>query len=174
MAGTPKYTIFKTRWGYFGLAATKKGLLRTHLPLAGPENIELNFSAEFDGIEFDKNLLKELQQQIVAYFEGIYTIFDQDLPLVLSNGSEFKRAVLTACRAVPPGQIVSYSRLAEKVDSPRAFRAVATVMAKNPFPLIVPCHRVIRADGSLGGFSAQGGIGLKKKLLNLERRLRNR
>ena len=82
--------------------------------------------------------------------------------------SEFAKSVLTACRAIKFGQTISYLGLAEKAGHPTAARAVGNVMAKNPLPLIVPCHRVLNADGRAGGFSATGGISLKKKMLELE------
>ncbi len=71
---------------------------------------------------------------------------------------------------MPYGETRSYKWLAGEAGSPRAYRAVGQAMAKNPFPLVVPCHRVVASDGSLGGFS--GGLDLKKALLDLERSLR--
>ncbi len=194
---TIKYTIFKTKWGYFGLAATDKGLLRTCLPLSNPEKVKLQIlRASFVGrepsienraslvrrsfgeggsIEFDKALFKTAQEQITAYFEGDCINF-RAIPIVLacperSRGDGlglFARRVLTACRDIEFGRIVTYGRLAELAGKSGAARAVGGVMAKNPLPLIIPCHRVICANGTLGGFSATGGVNLKKRMLELE------
>jgi methylated-DNA-[protein]-cysteine S-methyltransferase len=107
---------------------------------------------------------------------------DFNLPLDLSGLSAFTIAVLEACRRIPRGQTRSYSWVASQIGKPRAARAVGQALARNPLPIIVPCHRVVRADatlsakvpgglritsGSLGGFSA--GLRLKKALLRIER-----
>jgi O-6-methylguanine DNA methyltransferase len=116
----------------------------------------------------DKGLFKTLQQQITAYFEGAYVSFGSDVPIILDRLSPFARSVLTACRALKFGHVVTYSRLAGKLDKPLAARAVGNALAKNPLPLVIPCHRVVRNDGRLGGFSAPGGKDLKARLLRHE------
>lgn len=78
----------------------------------------------------------------------------------------FQRQVLKQACRIPRGKVSTYSGLAEKVGKPGAARAVGTVMANNPFPIVIPCHRVIRADGTLGGFG--GGLEMKKKMLKSE------
>ncbi|MGD9645974.1 MAG: methylated-DNA--[protein]-cysteine S-methyltransferase [Pirellulales bacterium] len=82
----------------------------------------------------------------------------------------FARRVLDACRRIPYGQTRSYAQLAAAAGSPGAARAVGTVMAKNKFPLIIPCHRVVGSQGKLGGFSAPGGLEMKQRILDLENR----
>ena len=89
----------------------------------------------------------------------------RDVPLDL-HGTEFQRAVWEAMRAIPPGQTVSYSGLAAAIGHPKAYRAVAQACARNPLPIVVPCHRVIASGGGLGGFS--GGLWRKKTLLERE------
>jgi len=186
-----KYVIFKTKWGYFGLAGTEYALCRTQLPGPKPEKIKSlllkNLSApnrvprqscdrkgavihehQVSSIDFDKTFFKTLQEQITAYFEGAYINFSRDVPLVLDGFSLFGISVLTACRAIEFGQTISYSGLAKKSGRPNASRAVGSTLAINPLPLLIPCHRVIRSDGKLGGFSAPGGITFKKKMLKLE------
>jgi methylated-DNA-[protein]-cysteine S-methyltransferase len=169
-----KYTIFKTRWGYFGLVGTEFALLRTHLPAPEPEKIKrqllknLSFVNRDSRIEFEKALFKELQKQIIAYFEGFLVNFEPNLPLVLEGLSSFSSSALTACRVIRFGQTTSYSGLAKKIGRPGAARAVGSALAKNPLPLIIPCHRIIRGDGKIGGFSAAGGTDLKAKLLKHE------
>ncbi|MBE3144695.1 MAG: MGMT family protein [Planctomycetes bacterium] len=90
-------------------------------------------------------------------------------PLALDSLPAFTRKVLDACRKIPAGKTVSYSQLAGMIGKPRASRAVGSALARNPIPLIIPCHRVVHSDGSLGNFSAPGGTSLKKMLIDLER-----
>jgi methylated-DNA-[protein]-cysteine S-methyltransferase len=162
-----KYTVFKTKWGYFGLVANKKGLLRTCLPCPNSHFIKHRLLTGLDNPQFDQNLLRPLQDEVIAYFKGKPVRFG--VPLALDGLAPFVRKVLTACRKIPSGKTVSYSQLAKIIGKPGASRAVGNALAKNPIPLIIPCHRVIRHDGSLGNFSAIGGTILKKRLLTLER-----
>jgi methylated-DNA-[protein]-cysteine S-methyltransferase len=163
-----KYTIFNTKWGYFGLAGTDSGLCRTQLPGANREKIKSLLLKNLPSCQFDKNFLKPLQEQIAAYFEGTCVKFDSNIPLFLNGFSPFGTSVLAACRNIGFGQTTTYGQLAKKSCSPNASRAAGSVLAKNPLPLIIPCHRIIRNDGKLGGFTSPGGITLKKRLLSHE------
>jgi len=164
------YTIFNTEWGCFGLAATEDGLIRTCLPEPNPEKIKARLLKNLPTARHSQWLFNPIQQQIIAYFEGARINFFTDVPLVLDEFSPFTQQVLTACRKIRFGQTTSYHELAEKVRCPAGSRAVAGALAKNPLPLIIPCHRVIASDGKIGGFSAPGGITLKEKLLQLEQK----
>jgi len=166
---TMKYTIFSTAWGYFGLAADKKGLIRTCLPHKDRKTVEKCLLAGLENPQFNKNLLRPLQKQIIAYFAGKSTLRPQSSALRLLNLTPFARKVLAACRKIPAGKTVSYSQLAGMIGKPRASRAVGSALARNPIPLIIPCHRVIHSDGSLGNFSAFGGTSTKSKLIKLEK-----
>ena len=88
--------------------------------------------------------------------------------LDISSGTVFQQKVWKELSKIPYGKTISYKELAKKVGSPRGFRAVGNANGKNPFPLIIPCHRVIANDGSLGGYSC--GLGLKMILLGIERK----
>jgi methylated-DNA-[protein]-cysteine S-methyltransferase len=178
MADMVKYTIFKTKWGYFGLAANNAGLIRTVLPCPDRKITQNHLLAGLHKPTFDKNLLKPLQEKIVAYFDGRTVKFNGDVPPVICNPGSFMKKVLARCAKIPYSKTVSYSQLARLVCKPLAARAVGNALAKNPVPLIIPCHRVIHADGSIGNFSAFlsrragtiiGGKALKLKLLQLER-----
>ncbi len=189
-----KYTIFETGWGYFGLVGTEYGLLRTCLPgpatekikgqllkslppvnrepsignrVSSVENRASSIQNQLSRIEYDKIFFKTAQEQIIAYFEGSCVDF-RNIPIVLSSLSQFCRLVLTACRNIEFGRTVSYSALAKKIGRPAAARAVGSALARNPLPLIIPCHRIVRSDGKIGGFSAAGGKTLKTKLLKHE------
>ena len=173
-----KYAIFRTKWGYFGLAGTEDALCRTHLPGPEPEKLKSHLlkslplecrvsSIEYraSSIEFDKTFFKTIQEQIVAYFDCVRVNFSPDIPLSLDGFGCFFRSVLTACRRVTFAQTITYGELAKRSGRPAAARAVGNTLAKNPLPLIIPCHRVIRSDGNLGGFSGLGGLSLKRRLL---------
>jgi methylated-DNA-[protein]-cysteine S-methyltransferase len=80
----------------------------------------------------------------------------------------FRRAVYEALREVEPGETVTYAELAGRIGRPGAHRSVGTALSRNPAPVFVPCHRVVRSDGGLGGFTAEGGLALKREMLTLE------
>ena len=111
----------------------------------------------------DVRAYPHLFRQLAAYVAGHPTPLD--VPVVLDTLTPFQRRVLEACRSIPFGQVRTYRDLADHMGSPAACRAVGAALARNPVPLVVPCHRVVRTDGTLGGFSAPGGLGLKRRLL---------
>jgi methylated-DNA-[protein]-cysteine S-methyltransferase len=166
-----KYAIFPTKWGYFGLAATPKALLRTCLPGPGYEEIKARLLKDLPAARFDRTLFKPVQKRICAYFDAETIEFGPDIPLDLTGLTPFQAAVLTACRQLQFGRTTTYGQLAKKLSRPAAARAVANALARNPLPLIIPCHRVLCANGSLGGFSAPGGTELKAGLLRHERHI---
>jgi methylated-DNA-[protein]-cysteine S-methyltransferase len=92
-----------------------------------------------------------------------------DVGLDMSGVPAFERGVYEAARAIPPGRTVTYGELAERLGDRGLARAVGQALGRNPFPIVVPCHRVLGADGRLGGFSAPGGRATKLRLLEIER-----
>ncbi|NIL95766.1 MAG: methylated-DNA--[protein]-cysteine S-methyltransferase, partial [Planctomycetales bacterium] len=100
------------------------------------------------------------------YLEGSRLTFD--LPLDLRRVTDFQRQVLQAAAGVPRGQVTTYGEIARQIGKPNAARAVGQALGRNPVPIVIPCHRVIAADGSLRGYSGGGGIRSKAKLLQLE------
>jgi methylated-DNA-[protein]-cysteine S-methyltransferase len=111
--------------------------------------------------------VRDLAERLQSYAAGIEEDFS-DIPLDLSHLSEFQTRVVRACRKIRRGRVRSYGELATAAGSPGAARAVGSVMAKNRFPIIIPCHRVVGANQSLGGFSAPTGLNLKQRMLTLE------
>ena len=166
-----KFTIFETKWGYFGLTGTEKGLFRSHLPAADEKRVRANLLKNLTDPAYDKDLLKSVQRQIAAYFEGECVNFDADTPILTYGFSRFTTLALAACREITYGRTISYGQLATVIKYPRAARAIGRALSANRLPLLIPCHRVIKSDGNLGGFSpVAGGPALKKRLLLHEKR----
>ncbi len=110
-------------------------------------------------------LLEEGRRQLLEYFAGERKEFD--LPLA-PRGTPFRQKVWAALRAIPWGEVCAYRDIAQVVDCPKGFRAVGMANRSNPIPIIIPCHRVVAADGSIGGYA--GGLELKRALLSVEGR----
>jgi methylated-DNA-[protein]-cysteine S-methyltransferase len=158
------YTVFETAWGYAGFSASPDGVTALHLPMASRQAADRHFH----GGVCDARLMTDLQAALVSYFEGQKVDFRVWPRVDLGSLSEFALKVLAQCRQLDYGRTTTYARLAEMAGRPGAARAAGTVLANNPVPLIVPCHRVVRANGSLGGYSGEGGIKTKGRLVNLE------
>jgi methylated-DNA-[protein]-cysteine S-methyltransferase len=109
----------------------------------------------------------DLVDRLSRFAEGEPVDFSS-VPLTLGHLTPFARKVVAACRRIPWGQTRSYGELAAECGSPGAARAVGSVMAKNRYPLIVPCHRVLAAGGAIGGYSAPEGLKMKRRLLAME------
>lgn len=109
-----------------------------------------------------------LRVALEDYLSGRPTSFGE-IPVVLPRLTPFSQRVLELCRGIPFGQTISYQELARRLGAPRAARAVGQALAKNPLPLIIPCHRVVASSGDLRGFSAPGGVATKARLLAWER-----
>ena len=112
----------------------------------------------------DKAQFKKVIKQLDEYFAGKRRVFDLDLA---PEGTEFQQSVWQALTEIPYGETWSYGQLAQHIGKPKASRAVGAANGINPIPVIIPCHRVIGADGSLTGYS--GGLWRKQRLIELER-----
>ncbi|MDD3631654.1 MAG: methylated-DNA--[protein]-cysteine S-methyltransferase [Atribacterota bacterium] len=164
------YTIIETEMGSVGIAGNENGLIRLILPERSSEDVweELNiYFRSGEALIREESLFIPLTERIRAYFEGNKVEFDKE-KLNLSPYTPFQRKVLLKTREIPYGVTRTYLWLAEQSRFPRAYRAAGGVMRMNPLPLIIPCHRVLGRDGRLTGFSSQGGIELKRKMLALE------
>jgi methylated-DNA-[protein]-cysteine S-methyltransferase len=127
--------------------------------------VDQTYEPSRDGWECDDSAFGPAVEQLQAYFAGERTEFDLDLDL---RGTAFQRRVWAALLTIPYGVTRSYGEIAEQIDSPGAFRAVGLANGHNPIGIIVPCHRVIGANGSLTGYG--GGLDRKRALLELEKR----
>jgi methylated-DNA-[protein]-cysteine S-methyltransferase len=165
----PKYRVVETPWGEMAFVADGRKLVGVLLPARSQRQLLRGLSRRWPQAKAAPRLLPQLARQLRNYFAGRTAVFS--VACDLSGYTEFQRRVLDACRRVPAGSTVSYGRLAARVGRPAAARAVGGVMAANPMPLVIPCHRVVSATGGLGGFSALGGTAIKRRLLDHEARL---
>ncbi len=163
-----EYAIFDTAWGGFGFVARGRRLVATFLPQR-KQSIRRAISVRWPDAVEASDLLPRFRRQVIAYFAGRPVRFMVDLDL--TGVPPFGQAVLKACHRIPYGKTATYADLAVAVVRSGAARAVGGVMARNPLPLVIPCHRVLRSDGSLGGFSTPNGVKDKERLLRLEHAL---
>jgi len=135
----------------------------------GDSLIEIRFDNEGNITNSDIPILVETEKQLKQYFAGERRTFDIPLKPI---GTNFQLSVWNELKKIPYGETISYQQLAERVGDKKKSRAVGNANGKNPIPIIIPCHRVIRKSGDLGGFG--GGIKIKRKLLELEQKLSSR
>ncbi|MBW3533772.1 MAG: methylated-DNA--[protein]-cysteine S-methyltransferase [Gemmatimonadetes bacterium] len=163
-----RWTEFDTPFGPMYVAATGRGLAR----VSWQQEREAAFLEELERrwpdrpVIHDAAALAEARGQMEGYFRGERERFD--LPVDLADLPPFQRDVLEAVRRVPFGDVVPYAELARRIRRPQAHRAVGNALGRNPVAIVVPCHRVVRSDGSLGGYG--GGVEYKKRLLRIEGR----
>jgi len=163
------YQIIKVGKDEIGLVwndvAGKPQVEYIYLP-GGKEKMTNRIVRDFPAIhKTQRAICKDIDQLIADLFIGKKKNFDLSL-LNLSRLTDFSAKVLKQAYKIPRGKVATYSGLAAKVGNPRAARAVGTALANNPFPILIPCHRVVRAGGRLGQFG--GGSDMKKQLLEKE------
>jgi methylated-DNA-[protein]-cysteine S-methyltransferase len=160
------YRTIGTPVGELLLAATERGLVRVAYPSEDHAAVLARLaSAVSPRILRAPSRLDSAARQLDEYFAGRLRTFDLPLDLRLAHG--FRRDVLAHLPAIPYGRTESYSQVAAAAGHPRAVRAAGTACATNPLPVVVPCHRVVRSDGTAGGYV--GGAEVKRTLLALER-----
>ena len=164
MTGELKYIIFNTNMGWVGILGSVRGLLGTTLPQPSAQEACQLLGDGVNNAVWSYNLFNGLMERLKTYFSGGKTAFPDELDL--SAATPFQRKVWEITRLIPYGNTKSYTWVAEQVKKPEAARAVGQALARNPLPIIIPCHRVLTINGRLGGFS--GGVELKRHLLRLE------
>jgi methylated-DNA-[protein]-cysteine S-methyltransferase len=171
MASAPSTHVFFTELGWMAMAWSDKGLSRLTFghPSAAAAIASLDAGGDWTATRASDlpKWVADLADRLASYAAGNEERFD-DAPLDLAHLTDFQRKVVAQCRRIRRGRTRSYGEVAAAVGSPGAARAVGSVMANNRFPIIIPCHRVVGAAGSLGGFSAEGGLTTKQRMLALE------
>jgi methylated-DNA-[protein]-cysteine S-methyltransferase len=166
-------TVFDTELGWMGLAQRDQVLAGNVFGHASPgqaaEALRRVLGVAIDFLEADElpAAIREVVDRLCNFAAGEAVDF-RDVEIDDGYLTRFGRRVMNACRRIPRGQTRSYGELAAACGSAGAARAVGQVMAGNRYPLVVPCHRVVGASGSLGGFSAPQGLAMKRRLLALE------
>jgi len=159
------YRTVETPVGTLLLAATEQGVVRIAYESQDHAAVLADLAERVSPRVLEApDRLAGAAGQLEEYFEGRRTAFDLPLDFRLAKG--FRRAVITHLPDIDYGRTESYARVAEAAGSPKAFRAVGTACATNPLPLVLPCHRVVRSDGSAGAYA--GGAEAKHALLALE------
>jgi methylated-DNA-[protein]-cysteine S-methyltransferase len=159
------YATTDSPFGPLLLAQSKRGLVRVGLPNQDPEELLSELAARVSPRVLEAPAeLDAARRELDLYFEGKLDRFDLPLDWSLSGG--FRLRVLRAIARIPYGQTRSYTEMARKAGNERAVRAAGTACGSNPIPLVVPCHRVLRTGGALGGYG--GGLPMKRGLLELE------
>lgn len=158
--------IIKTPLGDMLMAESARGLLTLRFldTSDAPEALSA-LKLRFDLAE-DERAAERIRREIERYLDGDMHALDRPVDLSLVESPFQRRALTRLRRAVPPGAVITYQALAAAVGAPNAQRAIGTTMAINPVPLYVPCHRVIRSDGTIGHYG--GGVGRKLRLLRAE------
>jgi methylated-DNA-[protein]-cysteine S-methyltransferase len=158
------YDVVETPLGPLLVAATDRGLLRIYFDADPDHQLELLARAAGPRVLRAPRSVDRARRELDEYFAGRRRSFD--LPIDLRGAAPFTAQVLEQLARVPYGQTATYGELAARVGHPRAARAVGTVMNRNPVPIVLPCHRVVGASGSLVGYG--GGLPRKEQLLRLE------
>jgi methylated-DNA-[protein]-cysteine S-methyltransferase len=159
------YGFADSPFGRLLVAVTPRGLVRLAYP-DRPVDAELEeLSREVSPrILESSRATDEVRRELAAYFEGTRHGFDLTVDLTPLHG--FRRKVLQVTARIPFGAVATYREVAERAGSPRGMRAAGNALGSNPVPIVVPCHRVVRTGGGLGGYT--GGIHRKERLLRLE------
>jgi methylated-DNA-[protein]-cysteine S-methyltransferase len=159
------YTTTDSPFGTLLLAKTPRGLVRVGLPNQDSDELLVDLARRVSPRVLEAPPeLDEVRRELDLYFEGRLDSFDLPLDWQLSQG--FRLRVLQAIAAIPYGETRTYTEMASSAGNQRAVRAAGTACGRNPLPLVVPCHRVLRSGGALGGYG--GGLPMKQGLLQLE------
>lgn len=159
-----KYTVIDTEFGWMAVVGSEKGLLRLTLPQPGPDKALALIAELVRKSTANTSFFSELLYKLQCYFEGQRVDFPIELDL--DNTTSFQQAVWKLTHSIPYGETRTYGWIAKELGRPLGQRAVGQALARNPLPIVIPCHRVVGSKGSLGGFS--GGLDMKRRLLDLE------
>jgi methylated-DNA-[protein]-cysteine S-methyltransferase len=167
---TPNFALFDTAIGWCGVAWSERGIVGVQLPEGGEQATRSRLRRRFPdaGEAVPPAHVQHVISQIVALLDGERPDLRQAV-LDPAAVPDFNRRVYDVARSIPAGSTWTYGEVAERLGDRSLARDVAQALGQNPFPIIVPCHRVMAAGGKTGGFSAPGGVRTKLRLLSIER-----
>jgi methylated-DNA-[protein]-cysteine S-methyltransferase len=166
----PGYALFETAIGRCGIVWSERGIVGVQFPEGSEQATRNRLQRRFPNAReaaAPPSVLRTIEE-IVALLSGERRDL-KDAVLDCAAVPDFNRRVYDVARAIPPGSTLSYGEVAERLGDRSLARDVAQALGQNPFPIIVPCHRVMAAGGKTGGFSAPGGVRTKLRLLSIER-----
>ena len=165
----PSFTIFDTPIGCCGIAWGERGIVAVQLPMSSAEKTRKRIHQRFGDIEeaVPPAAVQSAIDAIVELLAGKPNDL-ADIVLDLEDVPEFHRGVYDIARTIPPGQTLTYGDIAKRLGGVELSRDVGQALGRNPCPIVVPCHRVLAAGGKPGGFSANGGVVTKLKMLAIE------
>jgi methylated-DNA-[protein]-cysteine S-methyltransferase len=163
------FALFDTAIGRCGVAWSDRGIAGVRLPEADDEQTRARMLQRYPtaGETIPPLEVRQLIDRITALLDGEQCDLSI-IPLDMDGVPPFHRRVYEVARQIPPGATLSYGEIAARLGAPRAARAVGQALGQNPFPIVVPCHRVLAAGGKPGGFSAHGGLATKLRMLAIE------
>ncbi|HET9472493.1 MAG TPA: methylated-DNA--[protein]-cysteine S-methyltransferase [Steroidobacteraceae bacterium] len=165
-----QFALFDTELGTCGIAWTPDGVCAVQLPEATREQTSARLRKRFSSARetMPTPEIAQAIEAIVALLRGEGTALDS-IRVDLAGVPQFNRRVYDLARAIPPGRTSTYGEIAVQLGDRTAARLVGQALGQNPVPLIIPCHRVLAAGGKFGGFSANGGVLTKLRLLTIEK-----
>jgi len=167
--GSHRFALFETTIGWCGLAWSERGIVGVQLPEADARQTRARLRRRCPSGQ-ESAPPSDVQRAI----DGITALLRGEaadlssIDLDMSGVPDFDRGVYKVARTIPPGSTITYGEIAARLGEPREARRVGQALGRNPFAIVVPCHRVVAAGGKLGGFSAAGSIVTKLKLLAIE------
>lgn len=166
---TRNFTLFDTPIGSCGLIWSAEGIVGLQLPESAAEGTRTRVRRRWSEARETPPppAVQRVIDRVQALLKGEAVEFG-DIPLDLGTVPEFHRRVYEIARTIPPGRTMTYGEIARRLDTPHESREVGQALGRNPIAIIVPCHRVLGAEGKMGGFSATGGVATKRRILEIE------
>lgn len=163
------FALFDTPIGTCGLVWGGRGIAGLQLPEKTAEATRDRVKRRWAGVVETSPPagVQRTLEGVQALLAGDHVSLE-DIPLDLDAAPEFHRKVYEVARTIPPGQTMTYGEIAKRIGAPHESREVGQALGRNPIAIIVPCHRVLGADGKMGGFSAGGGVATKRRILEIE------
>ena len=163
------FAVFDTPIGACGIAWNERAIVGLQLPDTTADKTRARLRQRWTAAveALPTPMVQQAIDRIRALLDG-EPVDLGDVPLDLEGAPEFHRRVYAVARTIPPGHTMTYGEIARRLGAPHESREVGQALGRNPVAIIVPCHRVLGADGKMGGFSAQGGVATKRRILEIE------